>query len=166
MKNKMTLTALLLIFSLNCFASPASRETIDELFKVTQAEKMMDSVYGQMDGMFKQMVREMNIPESQKPTIDSFFVKYNALIRQELSWEKLEDPMAEAYANVYTEREVKDIIKFYKSSAGRKMLAKMPELIQASMGIVQASMKDILPKITQLQQELRQELKKDSVKVQ
>lgn len=141
---------------------PASKETIDELFKVMQAQKMMDSVYGQMDGIFKRMVQDMNVPESQKPILDSFFVKYNALVKQELSWEKLKDPMAEAYASVYTESEVKGIVEFYKSPAGQKMLAKMPELMQASMGIVKTSVKNMMPKITQLQTELTNELKQNS----
>lgn len=166
MKQAKTLVFLTLIFSLNCFAEPASKATIDELFKVTQAQKLMDSVYGQMDGMFKNMVQGMNVTEAQKPILDSFFIKYNALIREEMSWEKLKDPMADAYASVYTESEVKDIIKFYKSPAGQKMLAKMPELMQASMGIVQNSMKNMMPKITELQKQMQDELKKESAKKQ
>lgn len=159
---KFVFLALMLVVSLNCFSAPASKETIDELFKVTQTEKMMDSVYGQMDGMFKQMVQEMNVTEEKKPILDSFFVKYNTLIIQEMSWEKLKGPMTEAYASVYTEDEVKDIIKFYKSPAGQKMVAKMPELMQASMRMVQDLMKNMMPKINQLQKELQEELKQDS----
>jgi len=162
MKKSIIFTCFALIFSLNCFAEPASKETINELFKVTQAQKIMDSVYGQMDGMFKNIVQGMNVTEAQKPILDSFFTKYNALIREEMSWEKLKDPMADAYASVYTESEVKDIIKFYKSPAGQKMLVKMPELMQASMGIVQNSMKNMMPKITELQNQLRDELKKEN----
>lgn len=159
---KVVFLALMLVISVNCFSAPASKETIDELFKVTQTEKMMDSVYGQMDGMFKQMVQGMNVTEENKPILDSFFVKYNTLIKQEMSWKKLKDPMAEAYASVYTEDEVKDIIKFYKSPAGKKMVEKMPELMQASMSIVQNSMKNMMPKINQLQKELQEELKQGS----
>lgn len=155
---------LILGISLNCFSAPASRETVEELFKVTQAQKMMDSVYGQMDGIFKQTVEGMNVTEEKKPILDSFFAKYNTLIKEEMSWEKLKVPMAEAYSNVYTEEEVKDIIKFYKSPAGQKMLAKMPELMQASMGIVQNLMKNMMPKINQLQKELQEELQKDTPK--
>jgi len=166
MKLKLWLTALLFAFSINCFAAPASKATIEELFQVTQAQKIMDTIYGQMDGMFKKMVEGMNVPEEQKPVIDRFFVKYNALVKEDLGWEKLKDPMIDAYANVYTEAEVKDMIKFYKSSAGKKMLAKMPELMQATMGIVQGAMKDMMPKVNQLQSELREELKQANTKQQ
>jgi hypothetical protein len=166
MKSKFIIAALMFILSMTCFAAPAKKETIDELFNVMQAQKMMDSVYGQMDGMFKQMAQGMNIPESQKPILDKFFVKYTALVKEEMSWEKLKDPMADAYASVYTESEVKNIIKFYRSSAGQKMLVKMPELMQASMSIVQSSMKNLMPKITELQNELTAELKEEGAKKQ
>lgn len=164
MKYKCFFIVMLLTFSINCLATPATKETIDELFEVTQAQKMMDSIYGQMDGMFKQMVEGMNVSESQKPILDNFFVKYNALIKEDMSWEKLKGPMAEAYAKVYSEDEVKDIIKFYKSPPGQKMLVKMPELMHASMVIVQDIMKDMMPKINKLQNELKTELEKENTK--
>lgn len=68
--------------------------------------------------------------------------------------------MIEVYASVYTEEEIKDIIKFYKSPAGQKMLAKMPELMNASMAVVQNLMKDVMPKINDLQKKLNEKLKK------
>lgn len=164
MKAKVLITVALLALSINCLAIPAQKETLAELFKVTESRKMMDSAYGQMDGMFQQMVKDMNVAESQKPIMDKFLAKYSAMIKEELSWEKLEAPIAEAYSTVYTDDEVREIIKFYKSSVGQKLLKKMPELMQATMGVMQKSITDIMPKVQVIQKELADELAKDTAK--
>jgi hypothetical protein len=164
MKAKFLITLALFTISINCLAIPAQKETLNELFKVTESRKMMDSAYGQMDVMFQQMAQGMNVTESQKPIMDKFFAKYSAMVKEELSWEKLETPIADAYSSVYTDDEVKEIIKFYKSPVGQKLLKKMPELMQATMGVMQKSMKDIMPKVQAIQKELADELAKDNAK--
>jgi hypothetical protein len=164
MKAKFLVTLALLALSINCLAIPAQKETLEELFKVTESRKMMDAAYAQMDGMFQQMTQGMNISESQKPIMDKFFVKYSTMVKQELSWDKLEAPIADAYSSVYTDEEVKEIIKFYKSPVGQKLLKKMPELMQATMGVMQKAMKDIMPKVQAIQKELGDELAKDNAK--
>ena len=73
-------------------------------------------------------------------------------------WDKLKTQMVGAYVAVYTEDEIKEITAFYKSPAGVKMIAKMPELMQASMQITQNQMQQIMPKIQALSQEMAAEL--------
>ncbi|MFZ6818742.1 DUF2059 domain-containing protein [Undibacterium sp. Ji22W] len=164
MKSKLLIAALLFIFSVNGFAAPAKKETVNAMFEVMHSQKMMDSIYGQIDGMFKQMTQGMDIDESQKPIMDKFFAKYNALLREEMSWEKLKNPMAETYASVYTDREVKEITKFYKSPVGQKVLEKMPELMRASLSVTQNAMKNLMPKIKEIQKEMAEEIKESSAK--
>jgi hypothetical protein len=43
------------------------------------------------------------------------------------------DAMAKAYASVFTEQELKDMVTFYKSPLGQKMLTSEPFAIQQSM---------------------------------
>ena len=42
--------------------------------------------------------------------------------------------MANVYANEFTEQELKDLVAFYKSTLGQKLLATEPKAIQMSMG--------------------------------
>jgi uncharacterized protein len=44
------------------------------------------------------------------------------------------DGMANVYANEFTEQELKDLVTFYKSPLGQKLLAAEPRAIQSSMG--------------------------------
>ena len=41
--------------------------------------------------------------------------------------------MANVYANAFTEQELKDLVAFYKSTLGQKLLSTEPKAIQASM---------------------------------
>ena len=43
------------------------------------------------------------------------------------------DGMANIYANAFTEQELKDLVTFYKSPLGQKLLASEPKAIQGSM---------------------------------
>jgi len=43
------------------------------------------------------------------------------------------DGMAQVYANEFTEQELKDLVTFYKSTLGQKLLSSEPRAIQFSM---------------------------------
>ena len=47
------------------------------------------------------------------------------------------DGMAQIYTNEFTEQELKDLVTFYKSPLGQKLLANEPRAIQGSMGYMQ-----------------------------
>lgn len=160
MKKILFLVFSLCFFSSLCSAQTASDKSLKELFTLTDMDKMLDSAYSQMDGVFAQMVGQMNVSEEQKPVLDKFFKKYTALVREELSWKKLEQPVMVTYRQVFTEPEVRELIEFYQSPLGRKMLDKMPELMQASMVSMQESMQGLMPKLQELQKELHEELSK------
>ena len=50
---------------------------------------------------------------------------------------ELLDIVAKTYAQHFTEQELKDILAFYQSPAGKKMLTVQPRVIDASMGFAQ-----------------------------
>jgi hypothetical protein len=48
------------------------------------------------------------------------------------------EQMAKIYANDFTEQELKDLVTFYKSPLGQKLLAQEPKSIMASIGFMNA----------------------------
>jgi hypothetical protein len=74
-----------------------------------------------------------------------------ALVKDMISWERMEPMMVRVYSKVYTADELKDIAAFYRSPPGQKMLAKMPQAMQESMQMLQ----DLMPRMQQIAQELR-----------
>ncbi len=58
------------------------------------------------------------------------------------------------YDKFYTEAELKDVIAFYKTATGQKMIATTPKLMSESM---QMSNQLVLPKVTNLLQDIMKE---------
>ena len=50
---------------------------------------------------------------------------------------EIADGMAQIYTNEFTEQELKDLVTFYKTPLGQKLLANEPRAIQSSMGYMQ-----------------------------
>lgn len=162
MKAKALLLSVLVMLSLNCFATPAKKETLEELFRLTDMSKMLDAVYARSEAMAKQSTPAVESTEAQKSVVSKYAEKRAALMREEISWDKLKSPIIDAYASVYTDKEVRDIIKFYKTPTGKKMLKKIPELTNATVNVLQKSMQNFLPKLQSLQAEMAAELEKNS----
>ena len=58
------------------------------------------------------------------------------IVAQKLAGREKEigDGMAKIYATEFTEQELKDLVTFYKSPLGQKLLSTEPKAIQLSMG--------------------------------
>ena len=80
------------------------------------------------------------------------------IMREEMNWSRMEPYMLEAYMNVFDEHEIRDIIVFYRTPTGQKLLDRMPQLMEESMRVTQRMMQDFAPRLQALQEELRIEL--------
>lgn len=142
--------AAALLFSLQAQAEPATRATIEKLLQVTDAAAMMDQAYLQMDQISEQMLKSTGTGLDQDPQARQMVKNINALVREELSWKQLEEPMIALYGNVFSEDELQDIITFYQSDVGQKMLKRQPELMQGTMVMMQEQMQRLMPKMKAL----------------
>ena len=150
---------IFLSFTSPVFADEIShRQAVEEMMVSTKTEKMMDSVYVQMDGMFLNMTKELNIPLEQRPLLEKYLKRQSDILRAELNWAWLKSQLVDVYVKVYTEEEIREITAFYNSPIGQKFIAKMPELMQASMQIMQGKMKEMIPKMEALMQEMRTDI--------
>ncbi len=150
MQIKLFSCAAALLFSLQAQAEPATRATIEKLLQVTDAAAMMDQAYLQMDQISEQMLKSTGTGLDQDPQARQMVKNINALVREELSWKQLEEPMIALYGNVFSEDELQDIITFYQSDVGQKMLKRQPELMQGTMVMMQEQMQRLMPKMKAL----------------
>lgn len=162
---KIFVLAIGLIFSLGTFASePAKKESVEKLLELTEASKMVDSMWGQIENMFAGLATQMGVTEADRPAYDRYMKKVGELLRKDMSWQKLKDPTIQIYIKHLTEEEVQGMITFYRTDVGRSMIKKMPVIMQDSMGLGQKMMVDTLPKIKVLAEELAAEIKAEKSK--
>jgi hypothetical protein len=86
-----------------------------------------------------------NIVQQAKTALVQNFLNYQkdlnevaVIVAQNLAGREQEigDGMAKVYATEFTEQELKDLVAFYKSPLGQKLLASEPKAIQLSLGFM------------------------------
>lgn len=147
---KRTLLAACFCFTalsaLHVQAEPATRPTVEQFLKVTEARQMLELAYQQMD----QLTQQADAGKPADLLQNEHRQQVQALVKAELSWDQLQEPLIALYGTVFSESELQDIIQFYQSAAGQKLLKRQPELMQNTMQLVQQRMQALQPKLQAL----------------
>lgn len=159
---------LVLILALACSAAFAadtkpSDASLKELLTLTDSSKMIDGMWAQLDGTMKGMIAQstqgQQLNEKQQAAIATFQSKYVALMREELSWSKMEPLFIRIYRNSLSQEEIDGMIAFYKTPAGQAVVKKMPTLMQQIMAEMPAMIGPLMQKMQPLAQQLGADLK-------
>ncbi|MDB6047285.1 MAG: hypothetical protein JWR17_31 [Pseudomonas sp.] len=141
------------------FADTASHNASAETFlKLAHADKLGTPVYMQVQQMFLQRFDESKAPESKKALLETYQAKANAALDQSIGWNKLKPDMVKLYTANFTEQELKDLVAFYQSPLGKKVLTKMPELTQQSAQLTQGKLEAAVPVVNKLLADMTNEL--------
>lgn len=136
-------------------AQSATDASIRQLLAVTQAQKLVDGMYGQLDGMLRaameQKLGDRQLTPEQSKIVEDTQSEIVALFQREMGWSALEPTMIEVYRTHFSEAEVQGMLQFYESEVGRSTIAKMPAVMQSSMEITQQRMATLIPQIEQIQ---------------
>lgn len=130
-----------------------------ELLVLMHSEEELDNTYAQIVPYMQKMIGGKGEDEESNQVFQQHFARVMHAMRDELNWEKMEPLMIEAYVSVYSEIELRELSQFYASPIGQKFVAKKPELIEASMRIAMQMMEDFKPRLQEMQDEFREELK-------
>jgi len=149
------LLVLLLITPLFAHADEASKKAkVEELLQLTNMNQLMTQMLGQMSERMKtsaaQQASTMKLTPAQKPIYDDYQQKVGDLITGSVNWEKMKPLVVQVYDETYTEDELDGILKFYRSPAGKAMVAKAPQLMSNSMTLMVQQMSTLQPQIEQL----------------
>ncbi len=128
---------LVLLFSipllLNCQAQ-TKQENIKVLFQLMQTDSVVEKM---MNSMIPVMMK--SIPQAQDSTAKSQLdatMKKMTQVMMTITKRLLNEDMVGLYDKYFTESEIKDLVTFYKSSVGKKMVAVSPELNKEMMMIL------------------------------
>ncbi|MBU2158350.1 MAG: DUF2059 domain-containing protein [Gammaproteobacteria bacterium] len=125
---------------------------------LARADKLAVPVYAQVQQMFAQRFVESNAPQSEKAVLETYQAQANAALEQSVGWDKLKPDMVKLYTSNFDEQEMKDLIRFYESPLGKKVLEKMPTLTAQSAQLTQGKLEAAVPKVNQLLAEMTTKL--------
>ena len=126
-----------LLCNLSVQAAPASVESIEALLKITDSETQYRSVWEQMDQVMQNRMHESlkgrQAGEREKKMLADTSAKISAIVREEMSLEKLRPASIQLYQENFSQEEVDGMLAFYKTPAGQAMLNKMPQVTEKTM---------------------------------
>lgn len=141
-------------------AKPAPRRTLAqmaedkrvlavELVQLTRVETQMEGVVsGMRASMDQQFDQALAGPAaSQKALIEEYRTKIHAIIREGVDWRMMQPDIVKAYADTYTETELRELVAFFKSPIGKAYAEKGPRIGAAVSGIAEGRMQQIQPRI-------------------
>ena len=151
-------TAVLLSASASLAMADAASHAADaeRFLKLAHADKLTVPVYGQVQQMFAQRFAEA--PSGKKAVLESYQAKANAALDKAVGWDKLKPDMVKLYTSNFSESELKDLVAFYQSPLGKKVLEKMPQLTQQSAQMTQAKLESAVPVVNKLLEDMTNEL--------
>lgn len=140
-------------------AATASHNAAAEKFlTLANADKLGTPVYMQVQQMFAQRFAQTKAPASKQPVLESYQAKANAALDNSIGWNKLKPKMVDLYTQTFTEQELKDLVKFYESPLGRKVLREMPKVTQQSAQLTQQTLEPAVPVVNKLLEDMTKQL--------
>ena len=111
-------------------ASPAALAAAKEILAMKNASAMYANAVPNIVAQTKDSLLQANL-NYQKDLNEVAVIVAQSLAGRE---KEIGEGMAQVYASEFTEQELKDLVTFYKSPLGQKLLANEPKAIQLSMG--------------------------------
>ncbi|WP_115718474.1 DUF2059 domain-containing protein [Gallaecimonas mangrovi] len=159
MRNLIAICLMVMAFTAHADQN-SKQQKIDQLVKLMHMDKMVDAMTGSMEQMMGNLSRQLGVKPSEQPIFDRYHHKMMALMKEEMNWQKMEPMVASIYDKNFTEKQIDDMVAFYKTDTGQTILKKMPEVMKESIEASQTMAKDMLPKLRKISLELKDELTK------
>lgn len=160
---KLLVSFTIMLSPLLCTAAPPTDESIMRLFKTMESESMVDGIYGAMEPMIRRSVDQLaarhTLTDEQKMVLDRMPQRLSAVLRTELSWEKMLPMMIDIYRTGFDQAEIDGLNAFYASPIGQSYIKKMPKVMHETMLVTQKMMEQITPRITAAMVQLLAEAK-------
>lgn len=133
--------------------TPAALATAKELITVTGANVIFNPLIAGVIEQAKLLYLQQN------PGLAKDLNEITAKMRADMAprFTELNDEVARLYAADFSEQELKDILVFYKSPVGQKLLERQPKVIDASMKFAQTWANKLSDEVVA---KMRDELKK------
>ncbi len=146
---KLMFSILLLLFAAfppTLLAGEAShRKAAEEFIESVQSKKGFDLMISSVEDMLSKQFQGTELsPEKRKASIE-VSKAMTKMLRELFVWEDMRKLYIDVYIKVFSEKELKELTDFYHSPLGKKVIAKMPELMKISMELNQKEMMKKMP---------------------
>lgn len=145
-------------------AAAPTDASIAELFRLMRAESLVDAVANQAEAQMRQQMAQAQstgqpVTDEQRRMMEIAPPRVARLMREELTWAKMEPIQMAIFRETFDQTEVDGLIAFYRTPAGQAYVAKMPLAMQKTMVATQAMLASFAPKLAAVIAQAQQEAK-------
>jgi uncharacterized protein len=163
MKRTLFAAAMILLASLPCIAqtsvddSPATKADVERYLQITHSHDMMKKMAAAMAQGMRQMLHEQylkdkdNLPADYEATMTA---KMDTMF-DNMPWDEMMQAMAPVYQKHLTKGDIDNLVAFYSSPTGEKLLREMPSIMSDAM-------QSIMPVMTKYIATVKQTLLKET----
>ncbi|SEL62297.1 hypothetical protein SAMN05216214_11578 [Atopomonas hussainii] len=132
----------------------------EEFLKLVKADRLVVPVYAQVQQMFAQGFAQAGGQEADAAVLEHYQARANGELDKQVSWPQIKPQLVTLYTQKFTEQELTELLAFYRSPLGDKVLNLMPALTQQSAELTQARIEQAVPAINKLMDEMTAKLQK------
>lgn len=115
------------------------RAAVQRLMEVTRVREMTE---GNVETMLGAQLRQM-------PQLSPYAGVLRDFYREQMDWKVLEPEFTRVYLEVFTEPEVRELVVFYQTPLGQRLLTKMPVLMARSNELASRRIQAAMPQLMQ-----------------
>ena len=132
-----------------------------KFLEIIHADKLATPAYMQIQAMFEQLAEASKLPDSAKRVaLERYQAQANAVLDKAVGWDVIKQDVVRLYTTNFTDAELGQMIDFYESPTGQKMLRQLPEVTnQTELLIRQRVVENAAPQINSIIQAMAKELK-------
>ena len=153
---KLTITFFLLPFFLGSllsstlYAQDRKRDNMIELMDAMGVERQIEAIFSPFENMISYIGANLDIQQDEQPLVEKYKKEMFEKMQSRFSWQSVREEMIEIYQSHYTDKEILDLLAFYKTESGIAMLEKGPQVQAKISQALDIKMRSIKPKIEQL----------------
>ncbi len=161
MKRLLFVFAVVLVLSWTCIAqtiaddSPATKADVERYFQVVKSHDMMKKMVAAMIPSMHQMFHEQYLKHKDELPAD-YEEKINAMMDEmfaNIPMDQMMQAMVPAYQKHLTKGDIDNLVAFYSTPTGEKLMREMPSIMAESM-------QDMMPIMTKYMETVKQTLMK------
>jgi len=148
-------TSTLFFIAFSSLQAQDKSSDLKTLLGLMQQEKMIDQMMSNMSSVMKQQAQSQITGEEAEQKLENY-IQFMTEELKALTLQLVTEDLPSIYDKHFSHQEIKDLIAFYQSSTGQKMIEKTPEISKDLLGIM---MNKYLPDFQQKLMQKMQELK-------
>lgn len=117
----------------------ASRAVVQHLMQVTHVREMMEQ---SSEAILNSQLQQMPQLVPYAGTLREFY-------HEQMNWAVLEPEYTRLYLDVFSEHELRELVAFYETELGQKLIAKMPLLMTRSSELATKRVQAAMPQLMQ-----------------